>query len=223
MLHLPGYLWAVDRCIDLSFVQSRFKDRWNSLKSSIIHVSVRRGTSEKEHEERVCQVWAAIHDNNGVISDEMRKEYGIDTRPWSEMCVRHDSDQETEHMEQQTAIVTAANRRAFSDTINNGPAAKGTIGEIFFEILGFLYYALEEQAVANSVWHAIRTDSIHVSSETMKRNAQDLPDDVGEMMSSTGNVALWDVLQLDFDKTGFVRQLWIIETIMEHGCLWAGH
>ena len=204
-IRLSAYLWSVDDAIDFTPIQFEWSETWTSLKCAKIKMMHIDGETPEDFQDRKRQIVEHLSKGNSLHKQ---------IRNISNKGRHSDNENEQEKGFQITTYADALR-------IEGSPAMQRVVADIIFAILRYVFLTSESRALAlgNSIWHSVRVDAIS------KDAADELPDNIGDWLFCHPVVLdnPYALLQLDKDGEGSFSQFWLIERIMQDGCLWVGH
>lgn len=225
-LIIPGYLWNVDREVDMRPIKFMWKARWESWKCYKIVFERRIDESEEQFQLRMEIAIRQIQENGRLPADVTVN--ATSDFPWDEERTANFRENMLGMSGPDGGVGHAVTRIINADRVEKDPTLQHMISQIFIHILTHLYFG-GELALANSIWFSIRAAAIPVASDVRSDGSQDskgLPDDVCELLKLLNDKVIpnrWMILQLDRSNSGTFHQVWIIERIMKCGTLWAGN
>lgn len=213
-LTAPGYMWKVDRSVDFAPIQKKWKGHWETIAGFMLDSDKRETESVSEFEERYHKLEKLCNYNGS----EQLFPNGTSTVPASATSLRSVATM-LDQLKNDPDIRKSVSRELLFAPVNENQYVRNIVCRVLFDILRHLH-DIGERALANSIWHSIRTDCIYPGE---LRTSQILPDDVADVLANADlSLDPWIGLQLDHGKRVAVSQSWLIRRIMENGHIWAG-
>jgi hypothetical protein len=210
-LSVPGFLWKINHRIPLAEVHALGPPiAWFRMRWAILNITKCRSSDFDSDTFASLKEYQQYRD----LDLEKRDEFdGFLTK-------FHNNDPETykDSMEKQRQNLLKQNPEDITRRV------AGSTKILFIRLL-YLLRSKGEISVADAIW-----DSIRSGQWDMKRTLQstgsynsvaDFPDEVEGQINPFGDL-LHDMIEVDLDRDGGFQQLWVIDCIMRHGCLWAG-
>ena len=196
-LSCPAYLWDVDRKVDLTRVARKYQSMWEALKC--YHVTRRNNELMENYYERTGGILMKLYQRR----QEMRRGEITEWSPDDDPTVR--------------GILLA-------ERVEKDKACQEMISRILIDVLVHLCDG-GENALANSIWQSLRVDALSLPEKSevnhKEKGYTELPDTAEALLKQDEllrhQLALF---QLDPDRNGSFRQVWLIDRIMRDGSLW---
>jgi hypothetical protein len=221
---IPAYLWNVDRKVDLSPIQYQWASQWERWKCYTVSFEQMENETPEEFQARFQDAQRRIT-QTGRLPEDLRAQ--ATPFRWEQEGLEQVHDTMFGSDSAGRNIGSAVTSMISADRVERDPGAQIMIGQIFVDILRYLYNS-GEVALANSLWHSVRLDAVNKEKKPefdhSHSKAKDLPDDVGDLLSDRETISdPWRMLQLDRNRRGTFNQVWVIDRIMRDGYLHVGH
>lgn len=232
-IEMPAYMWNVHRKVDMTPIQLAYREQFERLQCFQFQLLLSAGEDYndfKVREEAMHTVLANLNISPGDLSSQLRGTI-VDLPRTTDMGPQGTTTDVLDEVRLvfETIQQLGAEIRpiVLIDRVEPNPQARMTLGQIFLDTLRYLR-GIGEESLANSIWCAIRTDSVIRKSSSSSEGQSlaekfELPDSVDDL-EKTGDILNdpWSLLSLDRNRDGSYYQLWIIERIMKNGLLWVG-
>lgn len=210
-VQLPAYIWSVDCYADFTPIRSRWAKQWESIKCWSISATRLKGESPGQF--RARQQAIAKRFSEPGVDNLARLEFEVSG------CIPKDSViwRGIDNTDVQVRRFINARRVMGHNEMRN------IVTRVLFDILRYAPSSLESaqhgRALADAMWHSIRTDQALGSKNELPDHVDEaffLHNDILQRPSAT--------LQLEEERDGgSFAQLWFVDRIMENGGLWCGH
>ena len=202
-LTLHGYLWKINRKIPMSELHAIMTpSNWYRMRFVILsnHRLIKSGFSSAT----VKALKKSNHYSN--LDDSMRSKYEL----YFTRILANDP-KSLDEVEKQRQHFMKKSLDADIEAINDTKS-------LLLNIL-YILKAKGEIAVADAIWDSVRGDKWEMRETLVGRGCYNTVADFPAMANSAFHD---NSIELDFDEYEGFRQWWIIDRIMQHGCIWSG-